>query len=104
MIPKYKIGDKVVLEDYEFMCKNRGVSVNNETFQRHYNYIKSKEPLEIFWVWKPGELKYGEEDYDINRRGKDTHVFYYNIHTPRSKMYLFEECELKPYIENIDDV
>lgn len=101
----FNVGDKVVLKDYETLCKIRNVSESNEYFKRHYNYMKSKEPLEIHYCWAPGELIYSEDtDNDISPslRGKLYPNYLYNIHTPRSKMYLFEDCELELYKEPED--
>ena len=99
---KYQIGDKVVLVDYEKYCKCVNTSPTNERLQSHYNYMKSKEPLEIYWIWYPGELTYednGEDETPAYLRGLPTKEPYYNIHTPRSKMYLFREEMLLPYVE-----
>lgn len=94
---KFKVGDKVVLKDFDFMCENRKVSPANEKFQRHYKYMKGKEPLEINWIWKPGEMTYSEDCDNLGLRGKVVGKFQYNIHTPLSKMYLFGEEELELY-------
>lgn len=100
MASKFNVGDKVVLKDYEFIRNNRGVKPDNEYFTNWYNYVKSKEPLELFYVYEPGEYLYGEEDDHIERRGQPTEVYYYNIQTPRSKVYLLEECEIEKYTES----
>lgn len=99
---RFNDGDKVVLKDFEFIRKNRHVSEDNEVFKRHYNYMKSKEPLTVTYFWEPGELIYSEEDMIVERRQKPTEVYFYNIQTPRSKLYLFEDCELEPYVENTE--
>lgn len=96
---RFNDGDLVVLRPIEVLRKNR--HIDGETlpaFERHYKYMKSKEPLKIEYFWEPGELKYGEEDPIPSRRGKPTQEYYYNIQTPRSKLYLFEDCELDPYV------
>ena len=103
---KFNEGDKVVLKDYETLCKLRNVSENNEYFKRHYDYMKSKEPLTISYYWEPGEMLYGEDpDNDISPhlRGRPYPNYLYNIQTPRSKLYLFEGDELELYKEPEDD-
>lgn len=98
---RFNDGDLVVLKDFEFLRKHRHISGEIlEAFERHYKYVKSKEPLKINYFWEPGELKYGDEDPVPSRRGMPTQEYYYNIPTPRSKLYLFEDCELEPYIED----
>ena len=44
------------------------------------------------------------DDDIVERRGQPTTEYYYNIHTPRSNLYIFEECELEPYIEDSESV
>ena len=100
---KFSIGDKVVLKDYKTVCNIRGVSEFNEIFKRHYDYIKSKEPLVISYIYYAGELYYSEEDDNISRRKTPTRTNYYNIQTPRSKLYLFAEEELEEYVKNTED-
>lgn len=103
-IRRFNEGDLVVLKDIDFIRKNRNVSAESlEKFERYYNYIKSKEPLKIEYFWEPGELIYDEEFPIKEKRGKPTDVYYYNIQTPRSKLYDFEDCELEPYIEEVPD-
>lgn len=99
---RFNDGDKVILKDYETVCKNRKVSPNNEAFKRHYDYVKSKEPLTVTYFWEPGELTYSDDSDRLDLRGKKTEKYYYNIQTPRSKLYLFDDWELDPYIEKPD--
>ena len=100
MKSKFNIGDKVVLKDYEILRKNRHVSEDNEVFKRHYDYVKSKEPLTVAWIYEPGDLSYSIEDCDnVELRGTQVKQYIYNIQTPRSKLYLYEECELDVYVE-----
>lgn len=100
---KFNIGDKIVLKDYDTLCKIRRVN-NNDFFERHYNYIKSKEPLTITWVWDKGTISYGDEDDILERRGKETETTYYKVSTPRSDYYLFAEEEIDEYKENTETV
>lgn len=101
---RFNDGDLVVLKDFDFLRKNRRVSNESlEAFERHYKYMKSKEPLKIEYFWEPGELNYDEDDPIPSRRGKPTEEFYYNIQTPRSKLYLFQDNELEFYIEESDN-
>ena len=87
---KFNEGDLVVLKDIDILYENRNVERNNETFKRHYDYIKSKEPLTISYFYDPNELTYDPEDYpDLSKRGLPVDSYVYNIQTPRSKLYLF---------------
>lgn len=96
---RFNDGDLVVLKDIEILRKNRHVTSESlEAFERHYKYMKSKEPLKISYYWEPGELKYSDEDPVPSRRGKPTEEYYYNIQTPRSKLYLFQDNELELYV------
>lgn len=96
-VQKFKEGDLVVLAPMEYLRKRRHVAGDNEAFHRFYNYVKSKEPLRINWVYKPGELINGDEELEFP--GRPTREYWYNIQTPRSKQYLFDETELIPYVE-----
>ena len=97
---KFEVGDKVVLIDYEKMCEDHKVSPDNESFKRHYSYLKNKEPLEIHYIYPPKSLNYSLEDCDRkDLRGKVNEGYLYNCHTPRSKMYLFDETDLIKYEE-----
>lgn len=98
-VQKFQVGDIVVLKPYEEVCANRGLSVNHEGFRKHYDYVNSKGPLPIYHVWKPGEMKYSMEgEGPMDKRGKPTDKYYYNIHTPRSKMYLFDDGDIELYV------
>lgn len=99
MKQKFNIGDKVVLKDYETLCKCRHVSSNNEVFERHYKYLKSKEPLEICRVWEPGSMLYSMECDDPELRGEPLKEYLYNFQTPRSDLYLCSGDELDLYVE-----
>ena len=100
---RFKDNDLVVLKSYEELCKINHISESNERYKRHYNYIKSKEPLKISYFYEPGELTYSDECDDLSLRGKPTKEYMYDIQTPRSKLYLFSDDELEPYIEDKPD-
>lgn len=94
---KFKIGDKVVIKDYEFICDNRHISPANEKFQRHYNYMKGKEPLTINEIHPPNSMLYSEECDNLGMRGRPVENYQYNLYTPLSKCYLYGEEELELY-------
>lgn len=107
---EFNVGDKVQLVDFETIRKHRHVGYNNEVFRRHYDYMKKKEPLIIAEIVQAGDAIYDPEEYpDMSLRGLTTREIYYNIETPRSKCYIYEACELEPYVEpeeseNTEDV
>lgn len=104
MKTKLSVGDKVVLKDYITVCKHRKVSPNNEVFQRHYDYMKKKEPLTISKIIEPGSVVYDPEEHpDISKRGQPIKERFYVLPTPRSQHYIYEGCELELYKEESTD-
>ena len=93
------VGARIVLKPYTELCKLRKVSLNNDIFHRHYDYIKSKEPLTIQRVIMPEDIVYSDETDNPQDVGKHPTEVLYNIYTPRSKLYLFSDNEVELYKE-----
>lgn len=91
---KFQLGDYVFVKPFEELCKINNISPNNENYKKHIDYMHSKGSLHIHYIYAPGELTYSAETEPTHLRGKKTECYYYNMHTPRSKMYLFREDEL----------